>query len=165
MATNFPKYILVHHTGGTNNDPMADTSHHTVDTVRDWHVNGRGWDDIGYHWFIEKDGAVRQGRAEHLSGAHAIGYNSNSIGICLAGNFDATLPTKAQENALREKLKVLVDRYNISHKNIIPHRAVATKTCYGIKLSESWARDLLKPQVSTTQFAALVMLLRRLFNK
>lgn len=142
--TNWPEYIIVHHTGGTDANPRADTSHHTAAIVRDWHVNGLGWDDIGYHWFIEKDGKVVQGRVESKNGAHAKGYNTKSIGVCLAGNFDVTLPTTAQEESLKQLLKDIQTRYPIDKSKVIPHRKVANKTCFGNRLPDDWARNLLE---------------------
>ena len=56
-----------------------------ADTIRDWHVNGNGWRDIGYHLVIRRDGSIEKGRDINDSGAHAAGYNSKSIGLCLVG--------------------------------------------------------------------------------
>ena len=140
---NKPNKILVHHTGGSDKNPLADTSHHTAKDVRRWHKS-LGWDDIGYHFFIEKKGKVVKGRDVKKNGAHCRGQNTKSIGVCLAGNFDATLPTKAQERSLRKLLEKLCDDHNISKKEIYPHRKFSNKTCYGKKLKDTWARDLLK---------------------
>jgi len=144
---NKPTKIIVHHTGGTDNYPLADTSHHTVDVVRQWHLS-KGWDDIGYHWFIEKDGATKQGRKEDLHGAHCKGHNVTSIGVCVAGNFDATLPTKAQEKALTKLLKEIMERHDIPYSEVYPHRKFANKTCYGNKLDDQWASMLVKPKAA-----------------
>ena len=54
-SLNIPEYIIVHHTGGTDDNPLADTSHHTFEIVDAYHKS-LGWDGIGYNWFIEKDG-------------------------------------------------------------------------------------------------------------
>ena len=60
--------------------------------IRRWHVQDRGWSDIGYHFIIKRDGTVQTGRdLDHDGdifeevGAHVEGYNKNSIGICLVG--------------------------------------------------------------------------------
>ena len=53
--------------------------------IRDWHTEGNGWSDIGYHFVIKRDGTLEQGRNVKDSGAHCKGYNSTSIGICLVG--------------------------------------------------------------------------------
>ncbi len=145
-TNNYPEHLIVHHSGGTDLVPLADTSHHTAKIMEEWHI-GKGWDGLGYHYVIHKDGEVWRGRPEHRNGAHARGYNTKSIGICLSGNFDATLPTKAQETALKDLLLKTSAKYDIPYDKIIPHRNVANKTCYGNKLSESWARELLEKEV------------------
>jgi N-acetyl-anhydromuramyl-L-alanine amidase AmpD len=162
---NKPKYILVHHTAGTAKDKMADTSDHTFEIVDNWHkelwnatTKSNLGHYIGYHYFIEKDGKLTQGRSKDEIGAHCIGYNDKSIGICLAGNFDLTLPTEKQENTLKELLTNLVNQYNIKLYNIVPHRKFSGggKTCYGKNLSDNWAKNLvikdnLEKQISIYQ--------------
>ena len=138
------KFIIVHHTGGSGADPMADTSHHKVSTVNNWHkhigfpISKLGY-YVGYTYFIDKTGLVTQCRMHSERGCHTIGYN-DCIGICLAGNFDATLPSKEQTEALRELL-LRIGKNSI----IVPHRKFAPhKSCYGSKLSDTWAADLIK---------------------
>lgn len=138
---NTPEYIIVHHTGGTDKNPLADTSHHTFKIVDDYHKS-LGWGGIGYHYFIELDGKVTQGRKDNADGAHTIGYNKKSLGICLAGNFDATMPSPAQINALTALLKQKTAQYSIPPAKIVPHRSFASKTCYGKHLGDDWARNL-----------------------
>lgn len=139
---NKPEYIIVHHTGGTDANPMADTSNHTKDQVDAYH-RSKGWNEIGYNWFIEKDGLTKKGRDENKTGAHTIGYNERSIGICLAGNFDATKPTEAQISSLKALLKQKAEQYHIPLEKIVPHRNFANKSCYGSLLNDGWARELL----------------------
>lgn len=141
-VNNHPEYLIIHHTGGTDKYPLMDTSNHTAQIVEGWHLS-KGWDGIGYHYFIEADGDVWYGRPEHRNGAHAIGYNTKSIGICLAGNFDATLPTKEQEESLRILLLDLSEEYGISKDKIVPHRKFASKSCFGILLDDNWASNLI----------------------
>jgi N-acetyl-anhydromuramyl-L-alanine amidase AmpD len=139
--TNIINKILVHHTGGTDKDPLADTSHHTFAIVKSFHKS-KGWDTIGYHFFIEKTGDIWQGRPVQMHGAHCASQNKQSIGVCLAGNFDKTIPTDAQISSLRGLLQKLTQEYTIIE--IVPHRKYDPKTCYGKNLSDSWASDLLK---------------------
>ena len=140
--TNKPDKIIVHHTGGSDTNPLADTSSHTFEMIDALH-RAKGWGGCGYHYFIGKDGRVNQGRQDLEEGAHTIGQNTKSIGICLAGNFDATLPTSEQTNALKNLLRQKCKQYLISEKEIFPHRLFAPKSCYGSKLSDTWAKDLL----------------------
>lgn len=138
---NQPEYLIVHHTGGTDLDPLADTSHHTFAIVDNYHKS-LGWGKIGYHYFIDIEGNLTQGRRDDEEGAHTIGYNLKSLGICLAGNFDATLPTIAQKNTLTDLLLLKSKQYAIPLEKIVPHRFAASKTCYGKRLSDDWARKL-----------------------
>lgn len=144
---NFPKSIVVHHTGGTDANPKADTSHHTFEIVNDWHKQAFNYKSslgfyIGYHYFIDKAGKVKQGRADYEAGAHTIGENTRSIGVCLAGNFDVTEPTPEQVASLRSLLKSLMVSSDIPASAIYPHRHFAKKSCYGNKLSDDWASKL-----------------------
>lgn len=143
------KYLIIHHTGGTVDNPLADTSHHTFYDVNLWHRTDQNvWlgyysslgFSIGYHYFIDKTGQVTQGRAHTDEGAHCRGHNTESIGICLAGNFDVTSPTKEQENSLKTLLLDLKKEYPLA--SITPHRTFANKSCYGRRLGDTWASDL-----------------------
>ena len=80
-------------------------------------------------------------------GAHTVGMNDKSIGICLVGNFDATLPTKEQKTELKRLLEEKMAQWSIPTKNIVPHRYFAQKTCYGSKLADSWAKSLVSSPV------------------
>ena len=141
-TNNFPEYLIIHHSGGTDADPLADTSEHTAKGMELWHL-GKGWDGLGYQYVIHKNGDIWKGRPEHRNGAHAKGYNTKSIGICMAGNFDSTLPTESQIIALKQLLITIRDKYSITIEKIVPHRNFANKTCYGNKLSDDWARNLI----------------------
>ena len=146
---NFPECIVVHHSGGTQSDPLADTSHHTATVMETGHLS-LGWEGLGYHYVIHKDGEVWKGRPEHYHGAHVKedDMNTKSIGICLAGNFDVTLPTKEQELSLIDLIKDIRSRANLT---VYPHRYFLGnppyKSCYGKRLTDEWIKNLLKPVV------------------
>jgi N-acetylmuramoyl-L-alanine amidase len=57
---------------------------YTVDQIRQMHL-ARGFTDIGYHWYITRDGKIHKGRDEAKIGAHTTGQNSHSIGVCYCG--------------------------------------------------------------------------------
>ena len=110
-------------------NPRSKTTHivvHCADTyatmdigaadIRKWHVDERGWSDIGYHKVIRRDGTVEAGRDMDVSGAHAAGYNSVSVGVCLVGgrgeNDEAENNfTPQQFESLAEVLDELCGRY------------------------------------------------------
>lgn len=140
---NFPVKVIIHHSGGTVLNPKADTSHHTAEGIEKQHLS-QGFEGLGYQYVIHFDGEVWAGRPEHFHAAHTVDHNKNSIGICLAGNFDVTLPSEAQINSLKKLLLEIQSRYpNITNKEIYPHRKFATKSCYGVKLEDDWGSKLL----------------------
>ena len=66
----------------------------------------------GYHYYITRDGYVYQTRHEQLIGAHAVGYNSHSLGVCYEGGLDehgeaADTRTPKQKRALLHLLRHL----------------------------------------------------------
>ena len=79
-------------------------------TIRNWHIKGRGWSDIGYHYVIQLDGTIDYGRPINRIGAHTKGENENSIGICYIGGLSdkkraKDTRTDAQKRALLKILK------------------------------------------------------------
>ena len=56
--------------------------HIPVETIKKWHVEGRGWSDIGYHFYIELGGTIKKGRDRDRSGAQKKGHNTESEGSC-----------------------------------------------------------------------------------
>lgn len=76
-------------------------------TIHRWHQE-KGWKAIGYHYVIQEDGTVEAGRPHWWEGAHAIGYNEHSLGICLIGEGQYT---EQQLRALRQLIDRLLDEY------------------------------------------------------
>lgn len=149
MATNIPNKIIVHHTGGSDANPLQDSSNFTFEACDKLHKEKFNMKSslgfyVGYHYYIEKNGTLKQARLDIDEGAHTIGQNTSSIGVCLAGNFDLTLPTEAQTIALTALLITLSMKYGIAPENIYPHRSFSSKTCYGNKLSSLWASNLVR---------------------
>lgn len=82
---------------------------------------------IGYHYVIYADGSVHRGRPVYEIGAHAVGHNATSIGICYIGGKDASgkvymdTRTEAQKEAIIKLIKELKGKYP-SIKKVMGHR-------------------------------------------
>ena len=137
------EYLVVHHTSRDID---------SASFVRSRHKYIRGWGDTGYHHLIgngkllSRDGKLYSGRDENLMGAHVYGHNRNSLGVCLIGDLDKSLPTEKQMNTLVDYLEEKMDKYNIPVENIFGHREFpnVTKTCPGKYLDMDLVRDLLR---------------------
>lgn len=131
--------IVIHHAGklDINNNPVDSDS--SVEGIHKWHIEHNGWAGVGYHYLIRKDGRIEQGRLPNMIGAHAYGHNKNSIGICLAGNFDRGVgkPNRDPLQSLKELTAYLCSKYNInpSKQTIVGHRDLnSDTTCPGDNL-------------------------------
>lgn len=101
--------------------------------IRDWHVRGNGWEDIGYHFIIHLDGTIEEGRPLAKMGAHCKGHNANSIGIAYIGGYaaDGKTPkdtrTPQQRQALYDLLNFLTDEF--PGATVHCHNEFANKAC------------------------------------
>ena len=59
----------------------------SIEDIRAMH-KAKGWSDVGYHAVIKRDGTIQYGRPMDVQGAHVLGYNNRSIGICMIGGLD-----------------------------------------------------------------------------
>ena len=120
------KEIIVHCSA------TAEGKDFTVANLDRWHRN-RGFDCIGYHYVIYRDGSVHEGRDVDIVGAHCTYHNSHSIGVCyiggLASDGKAVRDTRTdeQKESLRSLLTELM-RFYPSAK-IYGHRDFAKKAC------------------------------------
>ena len=114
----------------------------SADTIRGWHVNGRGWSDIGYHWVIRLDGSIEVGRPLEKSGAHTKGHNKDSVGVCYIGGCDADGKPKDTMNPEQEKawrMIVLSLRTLYGDLTIHGHNEFAKKACPSFIVKEKFA--------------------------
>ncbi len=101
-------------------------AHDNVATMRRWHKD-RGWSDVGYHYFIRKDGQLETGRPVEQTPAAQRGNNRGTIAICLHG-LDEDKFTEAQFDTLRAFCIEINNAYG-GNLTFHGHREVAAKAC------------------------------------
>lgn len=145
----YPVREIIVHCSDTRPDWMADRpiSEKRAE-IRRWHMEDRGWRDIGYHWVIDRDGKIASGRLETVIGAHVEGHNSGTIGICLIGGHGCSASdqfsehfTTAQDVTLRGLLQGIGMRTQIS--TISGHNQYAAKACPGFHVP-TWLKGAAK---------------------
>lgn len=104
--------------------------YHASDIER-WH-KARGFNGVGYHYIVCLDGSVENGRDVNQLGAHCLGRNSNSIGICYIGGLDVDgkpcdTRTPEQRASLLQLLRELRKLYPTA--SIHGHNEYAKKAC------------------------------------
>lgn len=157
----FPEYIVLHTAAFTGRNCDRDM-------IDEWH-KARRWSGVGYHFVIlndkhdlKSDGEIEIGRLTNKSGAHALGLNSCSLGICCVGHGDKVDFTKAQYESLYRLISGLMSEFAISVNNVIGHRELnslaekkiipsryhTSKSCPGTKIDMTAIRNKLA-QIST----------------
>ena len=106
---------IVHHTAGSNSY-TASQSAAIVRSIYLYHVQGNGWNDIGYNFLVDKYGQIFEGRyggtTRAVIGAHAMGFNVGSVGVALIGNYGSATITPAARAAL---VSLLAWRLDLAH--------------------------------------------------
>ncbi len=107
---------------------------YTVADITKWHKQ-KGYDTIGYHYVIYRDGSIHVGRDLDIVGAHCKGHNAYSIGVCYIGGLAEDgktakdTRTLEQKEALIKLLKGLNIVFPATKHNIFGHRDFANKAC------------------------------------
>ena len=104
----------------------------SVEDIRQWHVQ-RGFNDIGYHYVVYRDGSIHRGRDVNVAGAHCTGHNTHSIGVCYVGGVgrDGKTPRDTRTLAQRDSLLSLLVELRTLYPSakIHGHRDFANKAC------------------------------------
>lgn len=134
-----PTKIIIHHSAG------QDTDEANWKNIKRYHVEDRGWNDIGYHALVEKIGDEYMnidGRPDDEIGAHAKGSNSTSLGICFVGDYTKKKPTNEHLDLGALKIAEWMQKHNINGlDDVIPHRDVGKTTCPGKSFPVTLLKD------------------------
>ena len=116
------KWVTIHHDG--LDSPMTETSMDAsaarIEWIRCGH-RGRGFSDIGYHYVIDRDGRVWEGRSLRWQGAHVSKHNEQNIGILVMGNFDIQRPSQQQLDGMQKWVSTLLKRYRLEDGRVRTH--------------------------------------------
>jgi N-acetylmuramoyl-L-alanine amidase-like protein len=109
------RFAVVHHTAGRNDYTRAQAPA-VVKAIQLYHVQGNGWNDIGYNFLVDRFGTIYEGRyggiERDVVGAHALGFNTGSVGVALLGTYGSAVPSKAAQDALA---RLLAWRLDLAH--------------------------------------------------
>ena len=115
---NVTQFVVLHHRAGDGD----------VESIHRLHCNN-GWSGIGYHFYVRKDGTIYRGRPIGTVGAHCVGYNDKSIGVCFEGDFEKDIMSGKQIEAGRKIVSYLLNLYPFA--KIVRHRDLGSTLCPG----------------------------------
>jgi hypothetical protein len=109
------RLAIVHHTAGRNGYTRAEAAA-IVKGIQLFHVQGNGWNDIGYNFLVDRFGTIYEGRfggvERNVVGAHAQGFNTGSVGIALLGTYENSPPSAAAQDAIA---RLIAWRLDLAH--------------------------------------------------
>lgn len=121
-----PIYRIIIHCSATKKGQKVN-----AEVIDRWHRQ-QGYKKIGYHYVILEDGTVEKGRDESEVGAHCLGYNTGSIGICYCGGIgDDGKPKDTRTNEQKMSMNLLVASLRVKYKitDVAGHNEFAAKAC------------------------------------
>ncbi|XP_072930535.1 peptidoglycan-recognition protein LC-like isoform X1 [Epargyreus clarus] len=115
-------WVIITHTATGSCFTQSECVLH-VRNIQTFHIESRGWDDIGYNFLVGGDGSVYYGRGWDYEGAHTKYYNKYSIGIAFIGTFNSEAPTKQQVEACQKLIKLGVELKKLAKDyKLLAHR-------------------------------------------
>ena len=134
---------IIVHCSATRPDWMQGMSFAAkVSEIARWHMSPpRNWRAIGYHYLIDRDGALANGRPLEHAGAHVKGRNATTIGICLLGGFGSAETDQFSEHFTAEQKKTLLKlieelRERFGDIPVSGHNQYAAKACPGFNVPD-----------------------------
>lgn len=121
--------FTVHHSAGPKTQ--------SIQVIQDYHMDTRGWWDIGYNFLVRSDGTIYEGRGWRGVGAHVAGHNTANLGVCVIGSYGSTAPTADAKGALAY-LYAEANRMKGASLSVNTHRQLGSTSCPGGKL-HAWA--------------------------
>ncbi len=116
------RYAVVHHTAGANSYTKTEAPA-IVRAIERYHVQANGWNDIGYNFLVDRFGTVYEGRYggvdANVVGAHAVGFNTGSVGVALLGTYGTAAPSASAERALSSLLAWRLDLAHVDPASLL----------------------------------------------
>lgn len=132
--------VVLHHTWAPTAAQYRGQA--TWDGIRRYHMDVRGWSDIGYHLGVGPDGSMWRLRDMGRSGAHVLNRNAHSVGVAMVGNFDVEDPALNGLATAAQVVRAVCDRFALPASAVRFHREFQDKTCPGTRLNLAEFRRL-----------------------
>lgn len=144
--------IILHHRAGFGD----------ILSIHKDHIK-KGWAGIGYHFYVRCDGSVYRGRPIETVGAHCMGKNNESIGVCFEGDFTKEPMGKEQLLAGRRLIAFIEECYE---RNLLVsvHSDFAATACPGDKFPLSELLKVSEDELVSTMYSDGVITFKNVVN-
>jgi hypothetical protein len=124
------KAVFVHHTAGTNDYSCADSAS-IIRGIHAYHTQTEKWNDIGYNFLVDKCGTIFEGRKGGVDlpvlGAHTYGWNRESAGIAVLGNYNDVGASTAALTSVARIAAWKLGQYGVDPNSTVQLKAGATQ--------------------------------------
>jgi hypothetical protein len=129
-------HVTLHHTGSPEPLRPGDDPVERLRGLQRWGRTDRNWWDVPYHFLIDLEGRVYEGRDWRYMGETNTSYNPwGHFLISVIGNYGVQEATPAQIEAITELMAWAVARFDVPLDRIGGHYDYAETTCPGAHLS------------------------------
>ncbi|HEX6964274.1 MAG TPA: N-acetylmuramoyl-L-alanine amidase [Gemmatimonadaceae bacterium] len=127
--------ITLHHEGSAEPLRPGDDPVKGLRALQSWGASDRDWWDVPYHFLIDLDGHIYEGRDWHYMGETNTTYDPHGhLLISILGNYNKQEPTQAQLNAIADLMAWAVDEFHVPLDSIRGHYQYAQTDCPGKNL-------------------------------
>jgi hypothetical protein len=127
--------ITLHHEGSAKPLLPGDDPVKLLRNLQSWSASDRNWWDVPYHYLIDLDGNIYEGRDWHYMGETNTTYDpSGHFLISIIGNYDLQEPTQKQLNAIADLMAWAVNEFDVPVDSIKGHYQYAETGCPGKNL-------------------------------
>ena len=123
--------VVVHHSAdaGPRTDTIRDERRY-LQAIQTFHMQSRGWADIGYNYAVMPSGRVWELRGFGVRGAHVLSQNTDKCGILFPGTYTTAEPT-TRAIAAYEQLRARLERHGARIRRTVGHGDLMPTTCPG----------------------------------
>jgi hypothetical protein len=130
-------HITLHHTGDAQPLRPTDDPAAKLRGLQSWGAAERNWWDVPYHYLMDLDGHVYEGRDWHYMGETNTAYDPGGhFLISIIGNYDKQEPTQAQLNAIADLMAWAFSEFNLPLDRLGGHYNYAQTGCPGKNLKK-----------------------------
>lgn len=137
------KGAVVHHTDGADYTTQAEAMAQ-IRNDQAFHIDGRGWCDLGYNFVVDKWGNIYEGRDNSLTrpviGAHATGANTGTVGVAMLGTFTTAAPSTAAQQATGRVIGWRLGAYGLDPQSETTYAITVAGTKFAVGTTQTLPR-------------------------
>lgn len=142
------KQLTLHHTGSA--EPLSEdaNSAEILNNLFEWGAAERNWWDLPYHYLIDLDGNIFEGRNSSFAGDTNTLYDPRgNLAISLMGNYNLQKPTESQIDAITELMAYLIEKYDLTIHDLYLHQDHADTNCPGEFLAPLLQEEIIQKRI------------------